>query len=315
MSERIHDDEFDTGEHVVRALLAEQLPHYADATLAPVRGTGTSNSLWRLRDGSDSPIAVVRLPRTAGAVGSLTTELELLPALAESDLDSIVTIPRLLHAGTPTTAFGHPWAVTDWLDGDDAWTARDRVDGAGATLAAELAAVVEAVGALEGLPAPDRAAGRRGGPLGPLLDGLERWLADPRWDAAARLDVAAVRRIADEARELVDEAVAPSFLHGDLIPGNLLIDAAGHLRAVIDWGGAGYGDPADDLVAAWAVFDDRARAAFRASLPVDDAAWIRARTFAVEQAVGGVLYYEPRGNPLGDVMRRTLQRILAECDA
>lgn len=315
MSDRIHDDEFDTGEHVVRTLLRNQAPRYADVTLTPVRGTGTSNALWLMTSREGSPAGVARLPRTAGAVASLTTEIGLLPLLAATHLTALVHIPHLLHAGQPSPVFEHPWALTDWIAGDDAWTTRERVEAAGPSLAVELADIVAAIGALEGLAVPDRQPGRRGGPLEPLLDGLDRWLGDPRWDARTRIDVRAVRRLADEARDLVREPIAPAFLHGDLIPGNLLIDPAGHLTAVIDWGGAGHGDPADDLVAAWAVFGDEARAAFRAALEPDDATWVRARTFALEQAVGGVLYYEPRGNPLGDVMRRTLRRILAECDA
>lgn len=39
---------------------------------------------------------------------------------------------------------------------------------------------------------------------------------------------------------------------------------------------------------------------------------VAARAFALEQAVGGVLYYVPRRHPLGDVMARTLARILTD---
>lgn len=34
------------------------------------------------------------------------------------------------------------------------------------------------------------------------------------------------------------------------------------------------------------------------------------RTFELEHVVGGVLYYVPKQHPLGDVMARTLERIL-----
>lgn len=311
MNARIHDEEFDTSETVVRALLAEQVPDLADHALEALRSTGTSNALWRVTGRDGSSAALVRLPRTAGAVRSLESELDLLPALATTGLVGLVAIPRLLHAGDPGDAFGQRWAITDWVDGEDAWEARERVTTAGPRLACDLAAVVDAIGAVSGLSAPARKSGRRGGPLGPLLDVIDHWLTDDRWRAVERLDVAAIRRLVDEARELVDEPVPARFLHGDLIPGNLLVDERGRLQAVIDWGGAGDGDPADDLVAAWAVFDGDARLAFRHALRVDDATWLRARTFALEQAIGGVLYYVPRRHPLGDVMQRTLDRILA----
>ena len=100
------------------------------------------------------------------------------------------------------------------------------------------------------------------------------------------------------------------LLHGDLIPGNVLV-ADGRLTAVLDWGGLGVGDPAQDLDPAWSVLDETGAAAFREDLDVDDASWLRARGFAVEQAVGGVIHYAPRQHPLGAVMQTTLDRILS----
>jgi aminoglycoside phosphotransferase (APT) family kinase protein len=86
----------------------------------------------------------------------------------------------------------------------------------------------------------------------------------------------------------------------------------GRLTSIIDWGSAGCGDRAQDLAPAWAVLERGSRAVFRAAIEVDDAAWVRGRTFKLEQAVGGVLYYAPRGHSLGDVMARTLERILQD---
>jgi aminoglycoside phosphotransferase (APT) family kinase protein len=108
---------------------------------------------------------------------------------------------------------------------------------------------------------------------------------------------------------VADAKVAITFVHGDLIPGNLLL-TGGRLAAIIDWGSAGYGDPAQDLTPAWAVFDGSSRQIFLEATGGDDATRLRARAFALEQAVGGVLYYTPRRHPLGDVMARTLHRIL-----
>ena len=126
------------------------------------------------------------------------------------------------------------------------------------------------------------------------------------------LDVVNEPVLTAEANELVDEPVQQRFVHGDLIPGNLLVDG-GRLTAIIDWGGAGHGDPAQDLAPAWAVLTTTERAALRDVVGADDAAWIRGRTFELEHAVGGVLYYAPRRHPLGDVMARTLEHILSNC--
>ena len=54
----------------------------------------------------------------------------------------------------------------------------------------------------------------------------------------------------------------PVWMHCDLLPPNLLVDD-GKLKAVIDFGAAGVGDPAQDLVPAWSVFGKRGRDTFR----------------------------------------------------
>jgi aminoglycoside phosphotransferase (APT) family kinase protein len=41
------------------------------------------------------------------------------------------------------------------------------------------------------------------------------------------------------------------WFHGNAQPGNLLLDSAGRLHAVIDFGTSGIGDPACDTTIAW----------------------------------------------------------------
>jgi aminoglycoside phosphotransferase (APT) family kinase protein len=313
VSERIHDDELDTSQPTVRALLVAQCPEWSGLPLSSVRRSGTSNAMWRVHLPSGSDL-VVRLPRRAAFEGSILQELELLPMIADGPLAGVVRTPNIRHSGAPTEAFRHPWAVLDWIDGADAWSARQeltRAPDALDALAADLARVVQVTGELGDLPVPCREPGSRGGPLEPLLDRLDRWLADPRWHASDLLDMAMVKRRADESREASGAPATVGFVHGDLIPGNLLV-SRGRLSAIIDWGGAGYGDLAEDLISAWAVLDERSRRRFRKKVGVSDATWLRARAFALEQAVGGVLYYTPRRHPLAEVMARTLHRILDE---
>ncbi len=56
---KMHDDELDVTPAVVRRLLREQFPQWADRPLTPV-GAGTENVMMRLGDD-----LVVRLPRRA----------------------------------------------------------------------------------------------------------------------------------------------------------------------------------------------------------------------------------------------------------
>jgi len=103
-------------------------------------------------------------------------------------------------------------------------------------------------------------------------------LNNPEWNAASLIDVAAVKRLAAQANEVFDEPIIEGFVHGDLIPGNLLVHE-GRIAAIIDWGVAGRGDTAQDLAPAWAVLTATERAVFREAASADDAAWIRGRTF------------------------------------
>jgi aminoglycoside phosphotransferase (APT) family kinase protein len=311
VTEKIHDDEPDTGEPIVRALLDAEGLRWANAPLEYLASSGTDNAMWRIRlDGE--PDLVVRLPRRPGAAAGVLQEMAVLQRLAEASFDTVALTPRVRHVGRPHERFPHHWSVLEWIDGDDAWALRDRLAGRSLdALAEDLARAVQAIGAIDIDDVKPRSPGSRGGPLGPLLDRLHGWLDDPEWNAPSLLDVDAARRLAATAIEVIDEPVAEGFVHGDLIPGNLLVEGD-RLTAILDWGGAGRGDTAQDLAPAWALLTSAERSVFRDTLGVDDAAWIRGRTFELEHAIGGVLYYVPRRHPLGDVMARTLQRILEE---
>lgn len=310
VSERIHDDEPDTSERVVRALLRAELPQWSDSRIEYLANSGTDNAMWRVHvDGGCDVVA--RLPRRPGAAAGVLRETAVLRELYDRGLGTVVRTPRVRHVGEPHERFPHHWSVLDWIDGTDAWTARDDLDRRPLhALAVDLAEAVAAIGRIDIEGGRERRPGDRGGPLGPLLERLDGWLTSPEWNASNLIDVAAVRRLAAEAHEVVDEPVVRGFVHGDLIPKNPLVDR-GRLTSIIDWGGAGWGDLAQDLAPAWAVLPAAERPAFREALAPSDAAWIRGRIFELEHAVGGVLYYVPKKHPLGDVMSRTLERIVS----
>ena len=62
------------------------------------------------------------------------------------------------------------------------------------------------------------------------------------------------------------------------------------LSGIIDWGGAGVGDPACEAMLAWSLPSD-ARRRYRNLLEFDDATWARARGWVVEQTVFYIPYY------------------------
>ena len=89
----------------------------------------------------------------------------------------------------------------------------------------------------------------------------------------------------------------------------------GQLRAVIDWGAAGAGDPATDLIAAWAVFGADGREAYRDALGDGDGAWDRARGIALHQAVMLIPYYRETNPGMAALGRRTVGQVLADLRA
>jgi aminoglycoside phosphotransferase (APT) family kinase protein len=80
------------------------------------------------------------------------------------------------------------------------------------------------------------------------------------------------------------------WIHGDLLPSNLLIHN-GKLNSVIDFGMMGIGDPACDLIPAWCLFDADSREVFRKELQIDDDTWIRGKGWALAIALTIIPYY------------------------
>jgi aminoglycoside phosphotransferase (APT) family kinase protein len=101
------------------------------------------------------------------------------------------------------------------------------------------------------------------------------------------------------------------WVHGDLLPGNLLV-TGGRLSAVIDFGTLTVGDPACDLLPAWNVFGGESRARFRDELGVDDASWLRGRGWALRQAVVALPYYWDTNPGMIRQASRALAEVLGE---
>jgi len=92
------------------------------------------------------------------------------------------------------------------------------------------------------------------------------------------------------------------------LPGNLLV-RDGRLVAVIDFGAAGVGDLCCDLTVAWSILRSRRR--FRDAAGLDDAAWARARGWAMT-GVGGILYYRETNPTVSVLGQRAITEIIAE---
>ncbi|MGW3229801.1 aminoglycoside phosphotransferase family protein [Kitasatospora sp. NPDC001095] len=293
-SRKLHPDELDIDESLVRRMVAEYFPQWAGLPVEPVMPTGTSNAMYRL--GTE---LVVRIPRIPGVVEEIAKEDRWLRHLAPR---LPVPVPVPLAVGGPVDGCPWPWSVLRWLDGTTPVTGRIAEPG---LLARDLAGFVTAIRRID--PADGPAAHR------------SESLAER--DAWTRKAIAAVPDLVDAAAATAawEHALAapaptgpPVWLHGDLQPGNLLVGPDGRLAAVIDFGCAGLGESAVDLIPAWYVLPAAARPAFRAAAAPDDAAWDRARGWALSIALMEVSYYRDSDPRMTSIARHVIAEVLAE---
>jgi aminoglycoside phosphotransferase (APT) family kinase protein len=292
----MHADELDIDLSLVRRLVAAQLPQWSALPVDPVSSTGTVNAIFRLGDD-----LTVRLPRVATWAGDLEKELHWLPKLAPH---LPLAVPEPVAGGEPGDGYPWRWAVYRWLEGET-WAVDRVADLRGA--ATELARFVTALQQVDATEALVSGPGGRGRPL------AER-------DAAVRAAIAASHGLVDTdavtaAWESALEAPVwdgpPVLLHGDLLPGNVLV-ARGRVSAVIDWGALSVGDPACELMAGWALFAGRSRALFREALSVDDATWARARGWMLSVALIALPYYVDTNPAFAANARHWIGEVLAE---
>ncbi|HYI65821.1 MAG TPA: aminoglycoside phosphotransferase family protein [Candidatus Limnocylindrales bacterium] len=271
---RMHADEVETDAALVHRLLAGQLPQWADLPITLVESYGTDHDIYRLGEH-----LAARLPRIGWATEQAVKEAKWLPKLAPH---LPLALPVQLAMGHPAEGYPFDWSVYEWLPGANANGTIDDLEGA----AVDLAAFIAALRRVDTAGAHPRKVGRRGGPL---AEGDEQI----RWSVAQlgdRIDGSAALRCWEESLAAPAWDGQEVWVHGDLLPGNLLV-VDGRLSAVIDWGGLNVGDPACDLQPAWNVFMGASRDRFRAELDVDDASWLRGRGWALAQAISALPYY------------------------
>jgi aminoglycoside phosphotransferase (APT) family kinase protein len=271
---RMHEDELEIGEALVRRLLVEQFPDWAELPLRWIEPSGTVNAIFRLGDDLS-----VRLPRRQGPTEPGSRELDWLPRLAPQ---LPVEIPVPLAQGRPGAGYSWFWEIHTWVAGETVPVAE--IDAVQA--AHDLADLVRALQRIEPVGAPPPG---RGVALAERDSAFRYWLE--RFDGDPRVVPAWERALAAPPWR-----GPPVWHHGDLDCRNWLI-RDGRIGGVIDWGSMGVGDPACDVMVAWKLHSPSARDAFRNALPTDDATWERARGWAVSQAVAALAYYTPENNP------------------
>ena len=283
---------------LVRRLVATQFPQWAHLPVRPVDVDGWDNATFRLGRHMS-----VRLPSSQAYVEQIAKEQRWLPVLARQ---LPLPIPEPLAIAEASGGFPRPWSVYRWIDGQTAEAGQiaDLRE-----FAADLAAFLAALYKVD--PA--------GGPL-PGPHNFFRGGSPAHYDAETRAALTALHGHVDVglASEVWEAALAapwdgpPVWFHGDAQPGNLLLNPAGRLGAVIDFGTCGIGDPACDTTIAWTFLSGDSQRVFKERLPVDEKTWTRGRGWAIWKAMIVLVRALSTDPAEADLTKNLISKILAD---
>lgn len=292
----MHDNELSVTTELVNRLISEQFPEWKDLPLHPVPSAGTDNALFNL--GNEM---VVRLPRIDWALGAIEKEQRWLPCIAPY-LSARIPVPVAL--GAPNFEYPHKWSIYKWLGGENPILGNIQDPN---SLSIDLANFIRDLQRIdiEGAPLSNR-----GVPL------VERD-ADTRSALAALVshkesfDLSEVLEAWEFALKLGPEAEPPVWIHGDLTPGNILVND-GKLSEIIDFGSLGTGDPFADLIVAWNLLPSSSRELFRSQMQVSDSTWKRGRGLALSVALIQLPYYAESNPEVAKNARYVINEVLAD---
>jgi aminoglycoside phosphotransferase (APT) family kinase protein len=294
----MHPGEVALDDGVVARLVAEQFPHWTELPLERVGSGGTDNVLYRLGDDM-----VVRLPRLRAHGNDpggrdFDRDLRWLPQLGPL---LPVAVPVPIAKGAPADVYPAAWGVYSWLEGETPDVERLAEP---ETLARQIAELVRALHRVELPEAPLTARG----------SSLARWDEQTRAalaELAGAIDTAAATAAWEKALETPPWTGAPVWLHGDLMPANLIVQGSSLIGA-IDWGLLGLGDPAVDLAVAWNLLPAGARELLREELRVDDTTWERGRGWALWTGICVLPYYRDTNPELVANAHYRIGQVLAD---
>ena len=282
---------------LVRRLVRTQFPHWSDLPITPAVPQGWDNRTFRL--GEDMS---VRLPSAVGYTLQIEKEHRYLPRLAPL---LPLPIPIPLAKGNPGESYPWHWSIYRWLPGETADSTHITALTQFATALADFLVTLQQIDPSDG-PPPGRHSAFRGAPL--TIYDAETRRAIQVLDNA--IDTMAVLEVWNAALAAPWSGPAVWF-HGDVAVGNLLV-YDGKLAGVIDFGCAGVGDPACDMVIAWTFFTGESRTAFHTSMQADAGTWARGRGWALWKALITLAEYQHTHAAKAADARRVLEEVLAD---
>lgn len=289
----LHDDEVRVSEAQLHLLIADQFPQWEHLPLKKLGRAGTDHTLFKL--GTD---LVARLPKIHWATGQGHSDAKWLPLLAPH---LPLQVPQTVALGEPGHGYPFAWSVTNWIEGK-----APTLENVNPYLAAQhLGEFVSALRDIDVVGGPVKTGTDRGGSL-VARDELTR---EAIRQLGNRVDREQVLRAWEQALSAEPWRGEPAWFHGDLEPGNIL-SSGQRLKAVIDFGALGVGDPAVDLLCAWSLFSGPSRFVFREACCVDDDTWERGKGWALTTALIALPYYWDTFPGLVESSLRKIEQVL-----
>ncbi|GIG53934.1 phosphotransferase [Demequina activiva] len=290
---RLHEAQIDVPDALVASLVRSQCPQWAHLPQRRLDHDGTIHRVHLLGDD-----AVVRVPIIDWAGDEAGDDARRLPVLAAALRPAGIAVPELLFRGEPGEGMPWTWGIWSRLPGRHPQPGDPHDE---AAVARGIADALDAVGTvtLDWAPAPDPTFFSRDDGTRDKVVALGSPAALAAWDAAR-----------DPGP---DEP--PQWIHGDLMPGNLLLEGEGasaRLTGILDWGASGRGDRGFDLLAAWTCMGAGARALLLDATHATEPQIARARAYAVRKAAWGIEYYERTLPGFAQQLRWALAQVVAD---
>lgn len=257
-------------EKLVRQLIDSQFPQWKHLVIQPVQSQGWDNRTFHLGDSM-----LVRLPSEEHYALQVEKEQHWLPILAPT---LPLAIPSPIAMGAPQYEYPWKWSIYRYLPGQTASIVRIINKDQIAKQLAEFLIALQKIDATHG-PVAGAHSFHRGGALS-VYDQETRQAIKTLKE---RVNEAVVTEIWETGLQTTWQNL-PVWIHGDVSPGNLLVED-GKLCAVIDFGQVAVGDPACDLAITWTFFKDDSRKIFRDQLLLDRDTWARGRAWALWKAL------------------------------
>jgi aminoglycoside phosphotransferase (APT) family kinase protein len=236
------DPDVEVTPELARRLVDEQFPVLAPARVEPL-AVGWDNAAFLVDDAW-----VLRLPRRRLGALCMEAELRWLPALAPQ---MTVPVSASTFVGHPTSDYPYPFGAYRRIEGETGCRAT-----AGVACARDVGRFLRR---LHEVPAPAEAPAdtlRRA----EMTRGLLRVTEPSRRLASRGIDLVPILRRMEALAHAPAWSGPPRWVHGDLYARHVIVDPAGRLAGVIDWGDVHAGDPALDLSIAFSLFSGEARA-------------------------------------------------------